>query len=195
MMRVEYIKYERKDVIIRKMSEQEKRKILCPECRVERKKEWWNQEEVVHPIEKKAQQGNIQTEALKGIARKRGEQREVRRMFKILKEVQLDIGVEKINMHENITVKALLDSGAIEMFTDQKMVTKHRFRLQKLERSIAVRNIDGIHNSARAITYQVEMNVYYKVYIEKMRMNVCNLGKTDIILEILQLQAHNPEIN
>ena len=65
------------------------------------------------------------------------------------------------------------------------MVTKHRFRLQKLERSIAVRNIDGIHNSARAITYQVEMNVYYKVYIEKMRMNVCNLGKTNIILEIL----------
>ena len=90
-----------------------------------------------------------------------------------------------MNMYENITVKALLDSGAIEMFTDQKMVTKHRFRLQKLERSIAVRNIDGIHNSVRAITYQVEMNVYYKVYIEKMRMNVCNLGKTNIILEIL----------
>ena len=74
MMRVEYIKYERKDVIIRKMSEQEKRKILCPEYRVERKKEWWNQEEVVRPIEEKAQQGNTQTEALKDIVRERGEQ-------------------------------------------------------------------------------------------------------------------------
>ena len=28
-----------------------------------------------------------------------------------------------------------------------------------------------------------------------MRMNVCNLGKIDIILGILQLQVHNPEIN
>ena len=26
-------------------------------------------------------------------------------------------------------------------------------------------------------------------------MDVCDLGKTDIILEILWLQAHNPEIN
>ena len=26
-------------------------------------------------------------------------------------------------------------------------------------------------------------------------MDVCNLGRTDIILGILQLQAHNPEIN
>ena len=28
-----------------------------------------------------------------------------------------------------------------------------------------------------------------------MRMNVCDLGKTDIILGMLWLQAHNPEIN
>ena len=28
-----------------------------------------------------------------------------------------------------------------------------------------------------------------------MRMDVCDLGKTDMILEMLWLQAHNPEIN
>jgi len=41
-------------------------------------------------------------------------------MFKMLREVWLNIGVEKVDMHEGITVKALLDSGAIEMFIYHK---------------------------------------------------------------------------
>ena len=93
------------------------------------------------------------TEGPKGIAREGGEQIEVRRMFKILREVQLDIGVEKIDTHKGITVKALLDSGTTGMFMDWKMAVKHGFRLQKLKRLIAVRNVDGTHNSARAITH------------------------------------------
>jgi len=42
----------------------------------------------------------------------------VRRTFKMLREVWLDIGVEKMDMHEGITVKALLDSGTTGMFID-----------------------------------------------------------------------------
>ena len=37
--------------------------------------------------------------------------------------------------------------------------------------------------------------MYYKGHIERIRMDVCNLGKTDIILGMPWLQAHNPEIN
>jgi len=37
MMRVEYVKYKRRDAIMRKMSEWERKKILYPECRVEKK--------------------------------------------------------------------------------------------------------------------------------------------------------------
>jgi len=85
-------------------------------------------------------------------------------------------------MYEGITVKVLLDSSTTGMFMDQKMVAKHGFRLQKLERLIAVRNIDRTHNSAKAIIYQVEVNVYYKGHIERIRMDVCGLEKTDIIL-------------
>ena len=92
-------------------------------------------------------------------------------------------------------VKVLLDSGAMEMFIDRKMAARHRFKLQKLERPIVVRNIDGTNNSARATTHQVEVNIYYKGHVERMRMDICNLGKTDIILEMLWLQACNPEIN
>ena len=64
------------------------------------------------------------------------------------------------------------------------MTAKHRFRLQKLERPIVVRNVNGTNNSAGAITYQVEVNMYYKSYVERIKIDMCNLGKTDIILGI-----------
>ena len=107
----------------------------------------------------------------------------------------MNIGVEKLDTHEGITVKALLDSGATGMFMDKRMAARHGFKLQKLKRPIAVRNVDGTNNSGGAIIYQVEMNVYYKNHMEKMRMDVCDLGKTEIILGMLWLAAHNPKIN
>jgi len=77
----------------------------------------------------------------------------------MLREVWMNIGVEKLNMHEGVTVKALLDSGATGMFIDKRMAARHGFKLQKLERPIMVRNMDGTNNSKGAITYQVEVNV------------------------------------
>jgi len=149
----------------------------------------------VHPREKKAQQGGMWTVVLNGTAKKEDRQRDVRRTFKMLREVWLNIGVEKVDTHEGVMVKALLDSGATGMFMDKKMAAKHGFRLQKLERPVAVRNVDGTNNSGGAIIHQVEVNVYYKSHIERMRMDVCDLGKTDMILGMLWLQAYNPEIN
>jgi len=113
----------------------------------------------------------------------------------MLREVWLNIGVEKIDIHEGVIVKALLDSGTTGMFMDRKMVAKHRFRLQKLNRPVTVRNVDGTNNSAGAITHQVEVNVYYKNHVERMRMDICDLKKTDMILGMPWLQALNPEIN
>ena len=65
---------------------------------------------------------------------------------------------------------------------DKMMVARYRFKLQKLERLIMVRSMDGTNNSRGAIIYQIEVNVYYKGYVERMRMDVCDLGKTEIIL-------------
>jgi len=107
----------------------------------------------------------------------------------------MDIGIEKVDIHEGITVKALLDSSVMGMFMDWKMAAKYKFRLQKLERLIMVRNVNGTNNSTGAITHQVEAIVYYKGHVERIRMDVCDLGKTNVILGIPWLQAHNPEIN
>ena len=97
----------------------------------------------------------------------------------------MNIGVEKLDMHEGVTIKTLLDSGVIGMFMDKRMAARYGFKLQKLERLIAVRNVDGMNNSRGVIIHQIEANVYYKGHVKKMRMDVCNLGKTEIILGML----------
>ena len=99
------------------------------------------------------QQSGAQARALESAAKEEDRQREVRQIFKILKEVWLNIGVEKVDTHEGIMVKALLDSGATGMFMDKRTAAKHGFRLQKLERPIKIKNVDGTNNSGGAITH------------------------------------------
>jgi len=70
------------------------------------------------------------------------------------------------------------------MFKDKKMAVKHGFKLQKLDRPVMVRNIDGKNNSRGAIIYQVEVNIYYKSYIKRIRMDIYNLRRIDIILDM-----------
>ena len=138
---------------------------------------------------------SIQTGVPKSIVKGENKQRNIKRTFKMLREIQLSIEVEKIDIHKGVIVKALLDSSMIGMFINRKIAAKYGFRLQKLERPVIVINVNGTNNSGQAITHQVEVSVYYKSHIEKIRIDMCDLERTDIILGILWLQAHNPEIN
>jgi len=52
-----------------------------------------------------------------------------------------------------------------------------------------------MYNSKGAIMHEVEVNVYYKSHVKRMKMDVCDLGRTEVILRIPWLAAHNPEIN
>ena len=60
-------------------------------------------------------------------------ERDVRRTLKPLREVWLEVGIEKLNNHERVTVKALLDSGATGIFMDKKFMEEHGFKLEKLD--------------------------------------------------------------
>ena len=107
----------------------------------------------------------------------------------------LNIRIEKIDIYKGIMVKVLLDNSATRMFMDKRMAAKHGFRLQELKRPIAIRNVNRTNNSKEAIIYQVECNVYYKGHVERMRIDVCDLEKTKVILGMSWLAVHNPEIN
>jgi len=67
---------------------------------------------------------------------------------------------------------------------NKKMAKEHGFKLQKVERLLVIRNINRTRNSRRNITHQVEVNVFYKNHVERMRINICNLERTEVILEI-----------
>ena len=152
-MRVQCIEYGRKDAIVRKVSEQKRKRILCSEYKIGRKREWWNWKKAAHPTERKVQQSIIWTKVSKDIAKKGDKQRDLRRMFKILREVWLNIGVEKINTHEGITIKVLLNSSITGMFMDRKITANYGFILQKLKRLVVVKNVDNTNNSIGAIMH------------------------------------------
>jgi len=107
----------------------------------------------------------------------------------------MKVRLEKIDIHKGVTVKALLDSGATGMFIDRKFVERYRFKLDKLEKPLVVTNVDSSNNSGGRITYKIECNVYYRGHQERMKFDVCNLGRTEVILGMPWLAAHNPEID
>jgi len=55
--------------------------------------------------------------------------------------------------------------------------------------------VDGTVNAGGAIMHQVECNMFFKGHVERARMDVCNLGKTEVILGMPWLVAHNLEID
>ena len=121
--------------------------------------------------------------------------RDVRRILQLLREVWMRVGLEKLESHEGIVVKALLDSGATGLFIDTTFAREKGFKIEKLKNPLLVRNVDGTVNVGGAITHQVECNMFFKGHMERARMDVYNLGKTEMILEMPWLAAHNPEIN
>ena len=48
----------------------------------------------------------------------------------------MEVKVEKLDTHKGVSIKVLLNSGATELFTNDKFVEKQRFKKKKLARPI-----------------------------------------------------------
>ena len=112
-----------------------------------------------------------------------------------LREVWIRVGLEKLENHEGVAVRALLDSGATGLFMNMTFAKEKRFKMEKLKKPLLVRNVDGMVNAGGAITHQVECNMFFKGHVERARMDICNLGKIKVILGMPWLAAHNLEID
>jgi len=121
--------------------------------------------------------------------------RDIQHILWLLREVWLKVGLEKLESYEGVAVKALLDSGATGLFMDTTFTKEKRFKIEKLKKPLLVRNVDGTTNAGGAITHQVECNMFFKGHVERARMDIYNLGKIELILEMPWLAAHNPEID
>ena len=114
---------------------------------------------------------------------------------KILREVMVKIRLERIDMQEGITVEALLDSGATGLVMSSEFAKKQGFKLKKLERLMNVRNVNRSLNKEEPIENTVEVNIYYQRHRERTEIDVIGGQKWMVILGILWLARHNPEID
>jgi len=80
---------------------------------------------------------------------------------KLLREVMVKIGLERINMQEEVIVEVLLDNEITELVMSSEFARKQGFKLKKIKRPIYVRNINRTFNKERLIEYIVEVNIYY----------------------------------
>jgi len=120
--------------------------------------------------------------------------RDVWHILQLLREVWMKLGLKKLESHEGITVKTLLNSRVTGLFIDIAFAKEKGFKMEKLKKPL-LQNVDRTANIEEAITHQVECNMFFKGHVEKVTMNVYNLGKTRIILDILWLTTHNLEID
>jgi len=105
------------------------------------------------------------------------------------------IGLERIDTQEGITVEALLDSRATGLVMSSEFAKKQGFKLKKLERLMQVRNIDRTFNQEGPIENTVEVNIHYQGHRERTEINIIGGQKWKVILGMLWLACHNPEIN
>ena len=121
--------------------------------------------------------------------------RDIQCILQPLREVWIKVGLEKLENHEGVAVKALLDSGATGLFMDTTFAKEKGFKMEKLKNPLLVKNMNGMANVEGAITYQIKCNMFFKGHVERARMDVYNLGKTEVILGMPWLVAYNPEID
>jgi len=110
--------------------------------------------------------------------------RDMQRTLKPLREVWMRVGLEKLENHEGVAVKALLNSRATGLFMDTTFAREKGFKMERIKNPLLVKNVDKTVNVGGAITHQVECNMFFKGHVERVRIDMCNLGKTEVILEM-----------
>ena len=126
---------------------------------------------------------------------KRGVEEKKEKKEKVLREVTVKIGLKQEEEEEGIVTEALLDSGATGLVMSEEFARKHRFKRMKLERPVYVRNIDGTLNYVGLIVDMVEVEIFFKGHKERMSIDVIGGQKWSVILGMLWLRHHNPEID
>ena len=116
------------------------------------------------------------------------------RSTKMERDVKLDISITKMDPHNMVAVKGVLDNGATGMFINQEFIHKNQLKTQILPFEIKVYNVDSTLNKGGMITEEVTLMMSHKGHKEKAVFKVCDLEKV-IIISLLWLQKHNPEIN
>ena len=110
-------------------------------------------------------------------------------------EVTLNVGLKTVDTHAMVDVDALLDCGATGLFINRALVHNNGICTCKLEHPITVYNIDGMINQGGSIMEEVTLIMSHQGHKERAVFEVCDLGKTNLIIGYTWLRKHNPEVN
>jgi len=119
----------------------------------------------------------------------------VEKKEKLLREVTVKIILKQEEDEEGIVVEVLSDSGVTGLVMSSEFARKNKFRKKELDKLIYVRNVDGTFNHEELIEYIVEIELFNRGYKERMEIDVIGEQKWSVILEMLWLVYHNPEID
>jgi len=65
----------------------------------------------------------------------------------------MKVGLEKLESHERVVVKALLDSRETSLFMDTAFAKEQEFKMERLKNPLLVRNVDRIVNVGGVIIH------------------------------------------
>ena len=110
---------------------------------------------------------------------------------------QMDLkgSIQRTDTGEQISMKALLDSGCTRSCIDEAFVDKHDIETRELPKPIPVYNADGTPNANGMVTRMVQLRFTIGSHSELINFAVSTLDKNDIFLGHDWLQLHNPEID
>ena len=103
---------------------------------------------------------------------------------KLLREVIVKIGLERVDMQKEVTVEMLLDSGAIELVMSLEFVRKQRFKLKNKKSNICEKCRQNIQQEVTNKKYSRSKYLLPRTQEEdgdrcNQRTEVeCNLGNT-----------------
>ena len=109
--------------------------------------------------------------------------------------IALPILCESQRNEKTIETQTLIDSGARGDFLHQDFATRHRIDLLPLDTSIIPRNVNGTLNIGGKITHYVYVDILFDDRRIKTKLLVTNIGKNNLILELLWLKENNPWID
>ena len=86
------------------------------------------------------------------------------------------------NKEDRIIIETLLNSRVTELVMSSEFVKKNKFKKNKLEKLIYVRNVNSIFNQEKPIEYIVEVKLFYMRYKERIKINIIRGQKWNMIL-------------
>jgi len=104
----------------------------------------------------------------------------------------------KIQLHgekESVTINAMIDSGATEVFIDREVCNKHGSKMIKAKKPREIYLAEGKQSAMGPVTHMTKVPMDLSSHRELATFQVANLQNHEVILGMPWLREHNPTID